>query len=107
MIVAHDTCFLGEHHLARTGCAERGVAISISTGSLVERVVAAHGLAVWRHPIGFKQLARALANGEADVAGEESGGFALARFGHDKDGMLAFCLLVEIVAASRKPLPRV
>jgi phosphoglucomutase len=91
-------------HLARTGRAERGVAISIATGSLVERVAAAHGLAVRRHPIGFKHLAHALASGEADVAGEESGGFALSRFGNDKDGMLASCLLVEIAATSRQPL---
>jgi phosphomannomutase len=38
------------------------------------------------------------------VAGEESGGFALAAFGADKDGMLAGALLAEVAAVA--PLSR-
>jgi phosphomannomutase len=91
-------------HLARTGRVRRGLAISIATGSLVERVARAHGLAVRRFPIGFKHLSRALVDGVADVAGEESGGFAWGRIARDKDGMLAGCLLAEIVATTGAPL---
>jgi phosphomannomutase len=91
-------------HLARTGRARRGVAISIATGSLVERVARSHGLPVRRLPIGFKHLSLALVKGEADVAGEESGGFAWGRVARDKDGILAGCLLAEIVATTGAPL---
>jgi phosphomannomutase len=49
-------------------------------------------------------MADALAAGEADVAGEESGGFALGGFSLDKDGMLAGVLLAEM--AAREPLGR-
>ncbi len=91
-------------HLARTGRVRRGVALSIATGSLVERVAEAHGLPVLRLPIGFKHLAAALQEGRADVAGEESGGFALAALGHDKDGILAACLVTELAARLRRPL---
>jgi phosphomannomutase len=91
-------------HLASSGRIRRGVALSIATGSLVERVAVAHGLRVERHPIGFKHLARALARGSADVAGEESGGFAVDALGRDKDGILACALLAEIAAATRAPL---
>jgi phosphomannomutase len=91
-------------HLARTGRVHRGVAISTATGTLVERVANSHGLEVRRHPIGFKHLSRALTAGEADVAGEESGGFAFAGFGRDKDGILAGCLLAELLAVARAPL---
>jgi phosphomannomutase len=91
-------------HLARSGRALRGVALSIATGSLVARVAAHHGLAVSRHPIGFKFLSRALLDGRADVAGEESGGFALAALGRDKDGIAACCLFAEIVASDGAPL---
>lgn len=90
-------------HLARRGMLRRGIAISIATGSLVERVAQHHSLAVSRHPIGFKYLAAALASG-ADAAGEESGGFALGAFGADKDGMLAGALLAEVAAIA--PLSR-
>ncbi len=89
-------------HLARLGRVGRGVAISIATGSLVEAVAREHGLAVSRHPIGFKHLADALHEGSADVAGEESGGFAWGSFSLDKDGMLAACLLAE--RAAEEPL---
>lgn len=89
-------------HLAHTGRVRRGVALSTATGSLVERVARSHGLAVERHPIGFKHLGDALAAGRVDAAGEESGGFALACFGHEKDGILAACLLAE--AAAEVPL---
>jgi phosphomannomutase len=87
-------------HLARSGRARRGVALSIATGDLVERVARAHGLAVERHPIGFKHLSRALAEGRADVAGEESGGFAWEPIARDKDGILACALFAEMVASS-------
>jgi phosphomannomutase len=91
-------------HLARTGRATRGVAISVATGSLVERVAAHYGLPCVRRPIGFKHLTAALASGEADVAGEESRGFAWSPFARDKDAILAGALLAEIVATTRAPL---
>lgn len=91
-------------HLACTGRIVRGLAIGAATGSLVERVARAHDLAVERHPIGFKHLSAAILDGRADVAGEESGGFAWAPMGPDKDGILAGALLVELVAASGEPL---
>lgn len=91
-------------HLARTGRVTRGVAISVATGSLVERVARHYGLACERRPIGFKHLTEALAAGRADVAGEESRGFAWAPFARDKDAVLAGCLLAEIVTLTQAPL---
>jgi phosphoglucomutase len=97
---ATDALALLVDHLAATGRVERGIAISLATGTLVERVAAAHGLRVERHPIGFKFLSRALESGSVDAAGEESGGFALARFGCDKDGILAGLLFAEMLAGA-------
>ena len=91
-------------HMATTGRVRGGIAISEATGSLVARVAERHGLAVSRHPIGFKHLTRALASGDADLAGEESGGFAWEAFGRDKDGLLAGALLTERLALERRPL---
>lgn len=91
-------------HLARGGRVTRGVAISVATGSLVERVAHHYGLPCVRRPIGFKHLTEALASGAADVAGEESRGFAWAPFARDKDAILAGALLAEIVAETGAPL---
>ncbi|CAG0990184.1 phosphomannomutase [Myxococcaceae bacterium] len=91
-------------HLATTGRVRRGVALSSATGGLVERVARAHGLDVSFHPLGFKHLSRALRLGIADFAGEESGGFALAPFAFDKDGILAGCFMAELRATTLRPL---
>jgi len=86
-------------HLAEVGRVKTGVAITAGTGSLVPKIARARGLAVERHPVGFKHLSAALESGRADVAGEESGGFALGAVSRDKDGILAGCLLADLVAS--------
>jgi phosphoglucomutase len=91
-------------HLARSGRIQRGLALSVATGSLVEKIARTHGLAVTRHPIGFRLLSERLAAGAADAAADESGGFALGSFSADKDGILAGCLLAELMASQRAPL---
>jgi len=91
-------------HLATAGRLCRGVAITNGIGSLVEKVAVDHGLSVERHPVGFKHLSRAIEAQRVDLAGEESGGFALASMGSDKDGLLAGCLLANLVAKSGEPL---
>lgn len=92
--------------LASAGRISQGLAIGAATGALVERVARFHGLAVARHPIGFKALSGAMLAGHADVAGDESGGFAWAPMGPDKDGILAGALLVELVARTGEPIEK-
>jgi phosphomannomutase len=88
-------------HLARTGRVSRGVAVSLATGSLVDRVASHHGIRLVQRPIGFKHLAAELLAGSSDVAGDESGGFAWSKMGVDKDGLLAGALLCELAASQR------
>ena len=90
--------------LASSGKMTQGLAITSGTGTLVEKVAQSHGLPIERHPVGFKHLSAALVSGRADVAGEESGGFALAAMSSDKDGLLAGCLLANRVATSGEGL---
>ncbi len=91
-------------HLAASGRIRKGVAVTEGTGSLVSQVAAYHGLRVDRYPVGFKYLSAAMAAGSVDAAGEESGGFALAEMGLDKDGLLAGILLVDLVASTGRSI---
>ncbi|MCP5057961.1 MAG: hypothetical protein GY937_14745 [bacterium] len=91
-------------HLGRHGRILRGIALSVATGSFPERVARAYGCEVSRLPIGFKPLSEELVAGRADVAGEESGGFAWAPMARDKDGILAAALLVERLSLDRRSL---
>jgi len=62
---------------------------SVSTSSLVDRVAAARGERVVETPVGFKWVAKAMAEHDALVGGEESGGYTLDGHVREKDGVLA------------------
>lgn len=90
--------------VARTRRIRGAVALTCATGGLVERVARHHGLAIEFQALGFKHLSPRLVSGHAELAADESGGFAYAPFAHDKDGMLAGGLAAELVASDRAPL---
>ncbi|WP_135821719.1 phosphoglucomutase/phosphomannomutase family protein [Halostella litorea] len=71
---------------------------SVSTTFLVDRVAEAHGEAVVETPVGFKWVAEAMADHDALVGGEESGGFTVRGHVREKDGVLT-ALLAGAVAA--------
>jgi phosphomannomutase len=81
---------------ANTGPAVR----SISTSSLVDLIAAAHGETVHETPVGFKWVAKAMAEHDALIGGEESGGFSIRGHVREKDGVLV-ALLVTSMAAKR------
>ncbi len=95
-----DAAALLVDHLAATGRIPPAGAVVLSpfVGGLAERTARDRGLAVHRRPPGFRHLALALASGGAAAAADESGGFAWAPHGVDKDGILASLLAVEAVA---------
>jgi phosphomannomutase len=73
---------------------------TVSTSFLVDRVADAHGEAVVEVPVGFKWVARAMAEHDALVGGEESGGFSIRGHVREKDGVL-MALLAAAIEAER------
>jgi len=73
---------------------------TVSTSSLVDRVAAAGGQAVHETAVGFKWVAQAMAEHDAVVGGEESGGFGVTAHLRNKDGVL-LALLVAAAAEAR------
>ena len=65
---------------------------SVSTSSIVDRVAAAHGEETHEVPVGFKWVAQAMAEHDALVGGEESGGLTIRGHVREKDGSLAALL---------------
>lgn len=61
---------------------------TVSTTSLIDRIAAAHGESVIETPVGFKWVAEAMAEHDAIIGGEESGGFTIDRHIRLKDGVL-------------------
>ena len=80
---------------------ESGPAVrSVSTSFLLDRVAEAHGERVHEVPVGFKWVAEAMADTDALVGGEESGGFTVRGHVREKDGVLV-ALLAAAMHAER------
>jgi len=71
---------------------------TVSTTYLIDRVGAASGEPVHEVPVGFKWIAAAMADHDALIGGEESGGFTVRGHVREKDGVL-LALLTAVVHA--------
>jgi alpha-D-glucose phosphate-specific phosphoglucomutase len=81
-----------------TGSAVR----SVPTTFLIDRVARAHDEAVYETQVGFKWIAQGMAEHDALIGGEESGGFGVRGHIREKDGVLV--ALVAAVAESEEPI---
>ncbi|MFC6767409.1 phosphoglucomutase/phosphomannomutase family protein, partial [Natrinema soli] len=72
---------------------------TVSTTYLIDRIAEAHGETVREVPVGFKWVAEAMAEGDALVGGEESGGFTVRGHVREKDGVLMALLASAMHAA--------
>ena len=80
---------------------------TLVSSSLIDRVVAALGRAVWEVPVGFKWFAPGLLDGSVCFGGEESAGASFLRMDGtawttDKDGLIMNLLAAEITARTGK-----
>ncbi|MWG34420.1 phosphoglucomutase/phosphomannomutase family protein [Halomarina oriensis] len=75
---------------------------TVSTTALIDRIAADHGEEAVEVPVGFKWVARGMADADALCGGEESGGFGITEHLRNKDGV---CLaLVVAQAHAERPL---
>ncbi len=83
---------------------KRKIVQSVSLGYLAERIAKEKAIPFEQLPVGFKHVAERIAAGEADIAGEESGGYAWAGKGGiaERDGMLTALLVLEMMAVTGK-----
>ena len=77
---------------------------NMSTTHLLDRVAEAHGQRCYEVPVGFKWISAKMAETDAIIGGESSGGLTVRGHIPGKDGIHAGSLLVEAVAASGKKL---
>lgn len=88
-----------------TGKGWTGPAVrNMSTTHLLDRVAQAHGEHCYEVPVGFKWISSKMAETDAVIGGESSGGLTVRGHIAGKDGVYAGSLLVEMVAASGKKL---
>ncbi|MFP3867582.1 MAG: phosphoglucomutase/phosphomannomutase family protein [Desulfobacteraceae bacterium] len=83
-----------------------GVARSVSTTHLIDRIAAYHGLPVYETKVGFKYLGDFILKNKVTMVAEESEGFSMKGHLPEKDGILAGLLVAEMVARKGKGLPQ-
>jgi phosphoglucomutase len=76
-----------------------GVARSVATSHLVDRVAEARGLPIYETPVGFKFIGELINEDKIILGGEESAGLSIRGHYPEKDGILACLLAAEAVAA--------
>lgn len=91
-------------YLAESRGWTQGVARSVATTHLVDRVAANRGLTLYETPVGFKYIGELINKDEIILGGEESAGLSIRGHYPEKDGILACLLAAEAVAARGKSL---
>lgn len=77
-----------------------------STTHLLDRVAAGLGQTCYEVPVGFKHISAKMAETDAIIGGESSGGMAVRGHIAGKDGIYASALLAEMIAVTGKKLPQ-
>ncbi|GGJ05567.1 phosphoglucomutase [Halobellus salinus] len=72
---------------------------TVSTTFLIDRIADAHGHETVETAVGFKWVAEAMADSDALIGGEESGGFSIRGHVREKDGVLVGLLGAAATAA--------
>ncbi|MFN6963871.1 MAG: phosphoglucomutase/phosphomannomutase family protein [Pyrinomonadaceae bacterium] len=91
-------------YLAESRGWKDGVARSVATSHLVDRVAEARGLELFETPVGFKFIGELINKDAIILGGEESAGLSIKGHYPEKDGILACLLAVEAVAVRKASL---
>ena len=81
-----------------------GLARSVATTHLIDRIAEAMGVPLYETPVGFKFIGELIIEDKIAIGGEESAGLSI--WGHlpEKDGILACLLVAEMVAVTGKKI---
>jgi phosphoglucomutase len=78
---------------------QQGVARTVATSHLVDRVARDRNIKLFETPVGFKFIGELINKDEIILGGEESAGLSIRGHYPEKDGILACLLAAEAVAA--------
>ncbi|HQZ96377.1 MAG TPA: hypothetical protein PLP21_08660, partial [Pyrinomonadaceae bacterium] len=91
-------------YLAKSRGWTNGVARSVATSHLVDRVAKERNIKLYETPVGFKFIGELINKDEIILGGEESAGLSIRGHYPEKDGILACLLAAEAVAARQTSL---
>jgi len=84
-----------------------GIVKTIVGTNLIDNLANDLGLKLHETPVGFKYISRLMDTDDILVGGEEAGGMGFKGYIPERDGTLAGILLLEMMAARKKPMMRI
>ena len=103
-ITPNELVALLADYLAESRGWAEGIARSVATTHLVDRVASNRGLKLYETPVGFKFIGELINKDAIILGGEESAGLSIKGHYPEKDGILACLLAAEAVAVRGKSL---
>ncbi|MBA3783942.1 MAG: phosphoglucomutase/phosphomannomutase family protein [Acidobacteria bacterium] len=103
-ITPNELVALLADYLAESRGWTEGVARSVATSHLIDRVATNRGLKLYETPVGFKYIGELINKDEIILGGEESAGLSIKGHYPEKDGILACLLAAEAVAVRGRSL---
>ena len=103
-IQPNDLVAILADYLAESRDWTEGLARSVATSGLIDKVAEKRGLKLYETPVGFKFIGELINKDEIILGGEESAGLSIKGHFPEKDGILACLLAIEAVAARGKSL---
>ncbi len=103
-ITPNELVALLADYLAESRGWTEGLARSVATSNLIDRVAESRGLKLHETPVGFKYIGELINKDEIILGGEESAGLSIKGHYPEKDGILACLLAAEAVAVRGKSL---
>jgi len=100
----HKIMALALRYLVEQRAWSGAVVRTVSTTRMIDRLCQRYGLKLYETPVGFNHIADYMMSESVLIGGEESGGISFKGHIPEGDGPIMGLLLVEIIAAARKPL---
>ncbi|MDM8526926.1 phosphoglucomutase/phosphomannomutase family protein [Anaerolineales bacterium HSG24] len=100
----HTIMSLAVRYLVEKRGMSGGIAKTISSTLMLNRLAKKYGLELYETPVGFDLIAHHMLTDDVLLGGEESGGISIKGHIPEGDGILMGLLLMEIVADAQVPL---
>ncbi|MBL7072510.1 MAG: phosphoglucomutase/phosphomannomutase family protein [Candidatus Omnitrophica bacterium] len=91
-------------HLVENRNMTGGIVQTICGTGLIDKIADNYGLKTYETPVGFKYICRMMTEKDVLVGGEETGGIGFKNYIPERDGFLSALLIMELLAAEKKPL---
>ena len=104
---ANDVLVLLYYYFVRYRGMHGAVVRNVATTHMLDKVAARFGEKCYEVPVGFKHISAKMAETDALVGGESSGGLTVRGHINGKDGIYAAMLLIEMIAVTGRSISEI